>query len=49
MQTQSTYTDWNFNGVWLLAAGQYPRLAWQDDVNINPLANTYEGMLVPTG
>jgi len=48
MQTQSTYTDWNFNGVWLLAAGQYPRLAWQDDVNINPLANTYEGMLVPT-
>ncbi len=48
MQTQANYTDWNFNGVWLISASQYPRLGWQDDVNINPTSDTYEGMLSPT-
>ncbi len=48
MQTQATFVDWNFNGVWLISASQYPRLGWQDGVNINPLADTYEGMLIPT-
>ncbi len=48
MQTQANYTDWNFDGVWLISASQYPRLGWQDGVNINPQENTYEGMLAPT-
>ncbi len=48
LQTQSTYANWNFDGVWLISANQYPRLGWQDGVNINPLSNTYEGMLIPT-
>ena len=48
MQTQATFVDWNFNGVWLISANQYPRLGWQDDIAIDPLDDTYEGMLSPT-
>ena len=48
MQNQTTFANWNFNGVWLISANQYPRLAWEDGVVVNPLANTYEGMLIPT-
>ncbi len=48
MQLQSSYPDWNFDGVWLISANQYPRLGWQDGLSINPLSDTYEGMLTPT-
>ena len=30
MQTQSTFTDWNFFNVWAIHPNNYPILAWQD-------------------
>jgi hypothetical protein len=31
MQTQSTYTNWDFANTWVISANEYPRLQWQDD------------------
>ncbi|MCF7805298.1 MAG: T9SS type A sorting domain-containing protein [Candidatus Marinimicrobia bacterium] len=50
MENQSTFDSWDFDGVWKYSTVSYtfPRLQWEQDGVLSPLANTHDGILYPT-